>query len=152
MWQISKANKIALLSTDVTHSTLVLQVSLTSGNLAQLNDLSGCEGLGAFRFGCLLKPNNPPSVLPPGGGGGAGLPVSPPGGGGGGGAPPGPPGGGGGGGGAPPGGGGGGGGGATPAIGDNFAAAAALVRLEILASSGIEAPTPFNISSNLCLS
>ena len=124
-------------------------MSLTSGNLAQLNDLSGCDGLGAFRFGCLLKPNNPPSALPPGGGGGAGLPGKPPGGGGGEGAPPGR---GGGGGGATPGGGGGGGGGVTPAIGENFAAAAALVRLEILASSGIEAPTPFSISSNLFFS
>ena len=97
-----------------------------------------------------MIPKNPPSDLPPGGGGGAGLPGNPPGGGGGAGAPPG--GGGGGGGAGPPGGGGGGGGGVTPVIGDNFAAAAALVRFEILASSGIDAPTPFSISSSLCLS
>ena len=46
---------------------------LTSGSLAQLNDLRGCDGFGAFLFGCLLNPKNPPSALPPepGGGGGA---------------------------------------------------------------------------------
>ena len=48
--------------------------------------------------------------------------------------------------------GGGGGGGATPVIGELLAAATALVRLEILASSGIDPPTPFNISSSLILS
>lgn len=53
---------------------------------------------------------------------------------------------------APPGGGGGGGGGTTPCIGDCLAAAAALVRLEILASSGIDPPTPLRISSSFSLS
>ena len=106
--------------------------------------------MGAFLFGCFAKPKNPPSDLPPGGGGGAGPLGAPPGGGGGGGGAP--PGGGGGGGGAgPPGGGGGGGGGVTPVIGEFLRAAAALVRLEILASSGIDPPTPFKISSSLSL-
>ena len=100
----------------------------------------------------MLNPKNPPSDLPPGGGGGAGLPGKPPGGGGGGGAPPGGGGGGGGGAAGPPGGGGGGGGGQTPCIGDSLPTAAALVRLEILASSGIDPPTPLRISSSLSLS
>ena len=127
---------------------------LTSGNFDQLNDLSGWEGLGTFLCACLLNPKSPLSILPPGGGGGGARPH-----GGGGGPPPGggggaPPGGGGGGGGAtPPGGGGGGGGGDTPIIGEFLAAAAtALLRLAILASSGIDAPTPLSISSSLSLS
>lgn len=124
---------------------------LTSGNLAQLKDFSGWDGLGAFLFGCLAKPKSPPSDFPPGGGGGGGPPGAPPSNGGGGGAPPG--GGGGGGGAGPPGGGGGGGGGETPCMGEVLAAAAtALVRLDILASSGIDPPTPFRISCSLSLS